>query len=694
MKQFFRIEKVDCSGCASTMEEHLLSLEHIDAASINMDKQTLFIDGGQLEAAWIQDFLRRVDPDVIVLEPSQDHEKHPHHEGSTDETRRVLLSAILFSAGVILHGFTLHAYQAMAISILFGMSYLVCGLPVLKRAIKLIRQHDFFNEFTLMSFASLTAIFLGDLPEATGVMLFYSIGELFQERAAQKSRSSIQALLAQKPTVAHVLRDGITTDTPPDNVVQGDFVLVKPGERIPTDGIVHSGSSRVDNSSLTGESMPQPVQLGDKLFGGSVNMESTLVLEASGGYEDSSIAKILEMVENAVARKSKTERFITRFSRHYTRIVVACAASVAFLPPLLGMGELRDWGYRALVLLVISCPCALLISIPLGTFGGIGGASRKGILIKGGNVLDALKDVDSVFFDKTGTLTLGVFEVTSIAPASGVSREALSEAAALTESQSNHPIARSIQKALGTPPIPSGAHFMEIPGKGVRLEVNGSVLLAGNRALLKDNGIVFHEETTENESVVYLAENEQYLGHIVISDKIRPDAAHAIARLRGLGIKRIGMLSGDKASIAKQVAEALGIDTFRAELLPDEKVQALHELSSTTGKSLFVGDGVNDAPILATSGVGVAIGGLGSDVAIEVADAVILDDNIEKVADLLVIAKKTRRIILQNITLALGTKGLFILLGIAGEASLWQAVFADVGVALLAVLNSSRAVRS
>lgn len=694
MKQFFRIEKVDCSGCASTMEEQLLSLEGTHAVSINREKKTLFIDGPVHDSEWLQSFLRRVDPDVIVLDLAQENAEGHEQDESTNETRRVLLSAILFFAGVLLHGFTAYAGQEMVLSILFGASYVVCGLPVLKRAIKLIGQRDFFNEFTLMSFASLTAIFLGDLPEATGVMLFYSIGELFQEKAAQKARSSIQSLLAQKPSVAHVLHDGITIDTPPQDVRKGELILVKPGERIPTDGVVHSGVSRIDNSSLTGESIPQPVQLGDKLFGGTINLESALVIEASGSYEDSSIAKILEMVENAVARKSKTERFITRFSRHYTRFIVACATGIAFMPPLLGIGDLRDWGYRALVLLVISCPCALLISIPLGTFGGIGGASRKGILVKGGNVLDALNDVDSVFFDKTGTLTLGVFEVTAIVPAFGISREALCEAASLAESQSNHPIARSIQKSLGIPPLPTDAHFEEIAGKGVRLHVNGNILLAGNIALLNDHHIFFQEEKAKNESVVYLAENERYLGYIVISDKIRPHATHAIMRLKNLGIHRIGMLTGDKMAIAKQVAEELGIDTFRAELLPDEKVRALHELSSTTGKSLFVGDGVNDAPILATSSVGVAMGALGSDVAIEVADAVILDDNIEKVADLLIIAKKTRRIILQNITLALATKGLFILLGIAGEATLWEAVFADVGVALLAVLNASRAAHS
>ena len=699
MTYFYTIKNVDCSACAAMMEGALLNQKGITSASINMDKKHLRLEGEKLDPLFIQTLLQKIDSDVEVLEiKSAEEDEHAgHSHGEEDEAHyrkeRLLLgvSSILFILCLIFGEWINNAAIAYGLKALYLVLYLTCGIPVLKKGFSSILKGDFFNEFTLMGFASLTAIGLGDIAEAAGVMLFYSIGELFQERAAQKSRQSIKSLLAQKPSSATVLRNGVATEIAPEEVQKGDVILVKPGQKIPVDGVILSGNSRIDTSSLTGESVPVAANAGAAVFGGTVNLEGTLRVEASGSYRDSSVARILEMVENAVARKSKTERFITRFARVYTPAVVAIAALVAFVPPLMGVGSLRDWGYRALVLLVISCPCALVISVPLGYFGGIGAASKRGILVKGGNVFDALKTVRSVFFDKTGTLTHGVFEVTKTVPAESVSRESLIHAAALAEGLSNHPIARSIQKAFGTPPQTESLHITEVPGQGLSMPLEKGMLLAGNSTLLQNNGITNFHEVEGSATVVHIAENGQYLGHIELSDIIREDAKEAVLRLRALGITRIGMLSGDRENIAKEVAQTLGLDVYRAELLPDEKVRAMEELTEQEpGGTLFVGDGVNDAPVLAAASVGVAMGGLGSEVAVEVADAVILDDSPLKVAELLSIAHKTRRIVLQNIVLALGTKGVFMLLGVIGVAGLWEAIFADVGVALLAVLNARR----
>lgn len=710
----YTVKNIGCSGCAAMMEEKLLSQKGIISAAIDMDKKLLRIEGDLPDRAAIQALLRTVEPHVEVGDDTRDGHTHQHehahdhghgndhagHSHGDDESHyrreRLLLSisALLFALGLLFEGAINGAAGPYGQRALFIALYLACGIPVLKNGAASLARGDFFNEFTLMSFASLTAIGLGEVAEAVGVMLFYSVGELFQERAAQKSRYAIKSLLAQKPSSASVLRDGVVVEMTPEEVAKGDVILVKPGEKIPVDGVVISGISRIDTSSLTGESMPVTASPGGSVFGGTVNLEGALTLEASGSYSDSGVARILEMVENAVARKSKTERFITRFARVYTPVVAGIAALVAFVPPLLLGGELREWGYRALVLLVISCPCALVISIPLGYFGGIGAASRRGILVKGGNVFDALKGVNSIFFDKTGTLTRGVFEVTKTVPAEGVSRESLTRAAVLAEGFSNHPIARSIQRAFGEHQAREGVEATEIPGQGLFVSLEGGALLAGNAALMRGNGIANFHEPEGSASIVHIAEHGRYLGHIELSDVIRDDAAEAIVRLRALGIKKIGMLSGDRESIAGEVARTLGLDVYRAELLPDEKVRAMEQLTEQEpGGTLFVGDGVNDAPVLAASGVGVAMGGLGSEVAVEVADVVILDDSPLKVAELLAVADKTRRIVIQNIVLALGTKGTFMLLGVVGIAGLWEAVFADVGVALLAVLNARRAIK-
>lgn len=576
----------------------------------------------------------------------------------------------------------------------FAALYLICGVPVLKTALKLFRGLDFFNEFTLMSAATVAAIGIGEASEAVGVMLFYRLGEAFQEKASSQSLRSIKSLLAQKPMFARIVRGGEEITATPGDARKGDIIKVLPGEMIPVDGIVQSGVSFIDSSAITGEAVPVPVSGGSSVHGGTLSLDGMLLIEASGPFEDSTIARILEMVRNAVARKSPTERFITRFAKWYTPAVFAAAALVAAVPPLAGYGEFNDWLYRGLVLLVISCPCALVISIPLGYFGGIGAASKRGILVKGAGVFDSLAKMDIAVFDKTGTLTKGVFEVTETAPAGGVTGAELLTAAALAEAGSSHPIARSIEKAAGKAVMPEEARLTQIAGKGVLYEDNGTSIAAGNSALMADFGADI-PESGESGTEVHVLKNGGYLGRITVSDRLREESAKAIKELRKLGVNGIYMLTGDKESEAGRVAAELGLDGFRAGLLPEDKVSALKELSGgETARTIFVGDGANDGPVLVSAGIGVAMGGLGSQVAVEVADAVILDDSPSKLAELIKIGKKTRVIVWQNVALALGVKGLFIALGAAGAANLWEAVFADVGVALLAILNSTRAAKN
>ena len=572
----------------------------------------------------------------------------------------------------------------------YGVPYLICGYPVLAEAWASIRKGRFFDEFTLMAGATIAAICLGELSEALGVMIFYQLGELFQERAAGQSRRSIRGLLASKPSVANVIQgDSLKTMTP-EEVSAGMKVLVRPGEKIPVDGRVVEGESRIDTSPVTGEPVPVRAVSGAQVFGGTVNLEGALTVEASGPFADSNIARVMEMVENAVARKSPTERFISRFAAVYTPVMFGIALLTAVVPPLFFPGAAwRDWIYRALVVLMISCPCALVISIPLGYFGGVGAASRRGILVKGGNVLDAANEISVVAFDKTGTLTRGVFEVSDVCPAPDATAEELRHAASIAEALSNHPVARSIQKAFG-PVSPLGMDSREIAGKGVVAAWEGEDYLAGNIDLMRQFGIAAVPNDSAG-TVVYVARGNHFLGSVAVSDILRADAVRAIAGLKKRGIKSY-MLTGDREEGAGWVAERLELDGYRAGLLPDMKVSALAELGGNE-KAAFVGDGVNDAPLLAESHVGVAMGGLGSEVAIEVADAVILNDKPSRVVELLDIAGKTRRIVRENIGMALATKGAFMILGIAGVAGLWEAIFADVGVALLAILNATRAGR-
>ncbi|MBN1333716.1 MAG: cadmium-translocating P-type ATPase, partial [Synergistales bacterium] len=577
--------------------------------------------------------------------------------------------------------------------VVFLLSYLVAGYSVILSAFRNLAGGIVFDEFFLMTIATFAAIALGFLGEAVGVMLFYSVGEFLQDLAASNSRESIKSLLASRPTYANIFRADEVTTVSPEEVEPGDVIIVKPGEKIPLDGEVLTGSSLVDTSPLTGEPVPVSAEAGNTLYGGSINLSGVLKIRVTSPYKETAIARILEMVEFAVAQKSPTERFITRFARYYTPSVVILALFVALLPPILGYGTFSTWIYRALVLLIISCPCALMVSIPLGYFGGIGAASRHGLLVKGGNVLDALTEVTSVIFDKTGTLTEGTFKVTSLRPISGVDPEDLLSTAAVAEMNSNHPVARSIIKAYGEISHSINVEMEEIPGKGVRSVNEGRVILAGTASLLENEGITV-STVEETGTVVHLSLDGRYLGYIVVSDTIRGDASTAVRNLKALGIRNIWMLTGDRYGVARSVSSALGIENYIAELLPHQKVEKVRSLRQKAGGNvLFAGDGINDAPSLATADVGVAMGGLGSEAAIETADLVILSDRPSEVADAISIARQTRRIVWQNIVLALGVKGIVLLLGIAGISGLWEAVFADVGVAFLAVLNSARTVR-
>lgn len=575
--------------------------------------------------------------------------------------------------------------------IFYGVPWLLCGMPVLRHGWSSLRRGDFFNEFTLMGGASLAAVGLGELPEALAVMVLYQLGEWLQGRAAGRSRRSVRALLAEKPKVAHVLDGDDIEDLPPEAVTTGMKVVVRPGERIPVDGTVVSGESQVDTASITGESVPVRTVAGSRVYGGTVCLDGSLVVEASGPFESSEIARVLDMVERAAANKSPVERFISRFAAWYTPAIFGVALLTLLVPPLVLGGGWREWFYRSLVVLMVSCPCALVISVPLGYFGGIGAASKRGILVKGGSVLDAMSGITAVAFDKTGTLTEGVFKVTAVSPAKGVAEKELREAARVAEALSGHPLARSVREAFGTV-NPGDIEATEAAGKGVRAIRNGEAFYAGRAAWLRENGVDALEARGDSSAtLIYVGRDKRFLGTVAVSDVIRPDAPRTIKALHDRGIRSY-MLTGDRRDTAERVAGELGMDGFRAGLLPEMKVEAFREL--TEGRpAAFVGDGVNDAPLLASAHVGIAMGALGSDVAIEAADAVLLNDSPSRVAELAEIARRTRSIVRQNIAASLGAKLLFLVLGFIGSIGLWEAIFADVGVALLAVLNSARAGR-
>jgi Cd2+/Zn2+-exporting ATPase len=610
--------------------------------------------------------------------------------GELIEKIPVIIGAVIFVAGLILR------LPPTARLIVFGVSYLLSGGEVLLRAGKNILRGKIFDENFLMAVASIGAFATGEYPEGVAVMLFYQIGETLQELAVSRSRRSVTKLMDLRPDSASIVVDGVITAVPPESVFPGDTIIVRPGERVPLDGVVADGVSSLDTSALTGESLPRYAERGDEVLSGSVNMSGLLTITVTKPFGESTVSKILKLTQEASDKKAPTENFITKFARYYTPAVVFAALALALIPPLIAPGQtFSTWVSRALIFLVVSCPCALVVSIPLGFFAGIGGAARRGILVKGGNYLEALCGVDTVVFDKTGTLTKGVFRLHETLPADGVTAQTLLSRAAAAETHSNHPIAASIRAEYdGEIDRLDVTGFGEVAGRGVSAVWRGETLLAGARELLISNGVDVADDAggTPYGTVVYVSADGRYLGKLVISDEIKPESAGAVTRLRALGVTTVAMLTGDRAESAEVVGDALDIDVVRSELLPHEKVEAFEALQAKSkGATVFVGDGINDAPVLARSDIGVAMGGVGSDAAIEASDIVLMTDDPTLLATAIAASRRTRRIVWQNIVFALGVKAVILALGALGIATMWIAVFGDVGVALLAVLNSLRA---
>ena len=696
MKEY-RIENLDCADCGSKIEDALKRLHTVRFASVNFPASKLFLSTDDMES--VRRRIREIEPEVRITE-IKGPDAGPDSFVKKRELAFLGASILLFVAAIAAgKKFGSGGYLHPAYGV-FIAAYLLSGWKVLVRAVRTIARGQLFDENFLMACATIGAFAIRQPEEAVGVMLFFQVGELFQELALHHSRRSIKALLDIRPKLAHRKgENGALVDGPPEAVGVGEEIVVKPGEKIPLDGNVANGESSIDTSPLTGETVPRNVRPGDAVLAGMINMTGVLTVVVSKPFSQSSVSKILQMVEHSLEKKSGSEKFITRFARVYSPFVVGGALLVALLPPLLVEGALlSDWVYRALVLLVISCPCALVISIPLGFFGGIGRASRRGILVKGSNFLDALGSVRKVIFDKTGTLTQGVFKVTEVAPANGFSGEDVLRHAATAESHSEHPIARSILEftgGLANAGEAGATEYREIPGNGIVARFGGRELIVGNDRLLHSEKIP-HDTCCVEGTVVHVTVDRTYAGYIVIGDRLRDDAPETVRELRKLGVEKIGMLTGDNAHASEAVAEALGLDFVRSDLLPEQKVHALEEFmreGGGEGKTAFVGDGINDAPAIARADVGIAMGKVGSDAAVETADVVLMTDSPLKVAEAIEIARKTRRIVWQNILLAVTVKGVFVALGITGIATMWEAVFADMGVALAAIFNSIRILR-
>lgn len=626
----------------------------------------------------------------------EDSHGHGHsHEHGEGDTRRILMrlggGAILAAAGMFL------PVSGITELLIFLAAYLIVGGEVVLAAARNIVRGQVFDENFLMALATIGAFAIGEYPEGVAVMLFYQVGELFQGMAVNRSRRSITALMDIRPEFAYLKEGNNLRKVSPEEVRVGDSIVVKPGEKVPLDGIILEGSAMMDTSALTGESVPRSTQPGSQVLSGFINRNGVITIEVTKDFGESAVSQILELVQNATNNKAKTENFITKFARAYTPVVVITALLLAVVPPLVLSGAtFSDWIYRALVFLVISCPCALVVSIPLGFFGGIGAASKNGILVKGSNYLEALNDVKIVVFDKTGTLTKGQFTVTGNVPAEGFTGQELLRVAAYAESHSSHPIAESIRAAYGEA-IPGEAikGYNEISGHGIAVTVEGKAVLAGNARLMEREGIA-SVTPQEYGTIVHIAVDKRYAGYLVIADEVKDDSLKAIQALNALGIHKTVMLTGDASPVAESVGRQLGIQEIHAELLPGDKVAAIEQLEREKGpkeKIIFVGDGINDTPVLARADVGIAMGGLGSDAAIEAADIVIMTDEPSKIASAIGIAKRTRTIVWQNIAFALGVKAVFLLLGAFGIATMWEAVFSDVGVTVLAVLNSMRALQ-
>nr|WP_291640890.1 heavy metal translocating P-type ATPase [Clostridium sp.] len=708
IKTEFILKGLGCANCANKIEAQCKKIDGVLDANVNFINKSLVIKLDDQENILsiideIKGIVKRLEPNVVVIENNANRSKHDgnsnnnnHEEEKEEDNNKNKI--IRFSIGVVFFIIAIiFKLDYLVEFALFFISYLLIGGPVLLVAGKNILRGRVFDENFLMALATVGAFSIGQFAEGVGVMLFYQVGEFFQDVAVNKSRKSITALMDIRPDYANKKVNGEIIKVDPEEVLIGDVIIVKPGEKVPLDGTVIEGKSLLDTAALTGESVPRGVKTGDEILAGCINKNGLLTIEVNKEFGQSSLAKILDLVQNASNKKAPTENFITKFARYYTPIVVISATAVAIIPPLLiPEATFSQWIYRALVFLVVSCPCALVISIPLGFFGGIGGASKSGILVKGGNYLEALNSVEVVVFDKTGTLTKGVFKVTEMHTENEISSEELLEYAAFTESYSNHPIATSILKAYGKDIRKEEiSDFYEIAGKGIKAKVKGKYVLAGNSKLMDSENITYNKAVSEG-TVIYVAIDKKYAGTIIISDEIKEDSKKAISNLKAMGVKKIVMLTGDNKDIALSIGRSLGVDEVYSELLPHEKVEKLERLDkqkSSKGKIVFVGDGINDAPVLARADIGIAMGGVGSDAAIEAADIVIMTDEPSKIAEAIKIAKKTKKIVMQNIVFALSVKLVILVLAVLGISTMWEAVFGDVGVALIAVLNSMRAMK-
>ena len=665
--------------------------------------QTLTVQAGTSVAASLLDTVTTIvhshEPDVEVSEKQleatapvkKDEKAAVYNDEDKKRTIRLAVGAVVYAIGMALTVFAkLPTLAELAFLI---VAYVILGWDVVWQAVKNITRGQVFDEHFLMSVSTIGAFAIGEYPEAVAVMLFYQVGEFFQSLAVKRSRKSISDLMDICPDSATVKRNGVLQVVSPESVAVGEIIVVKPGEKIPLDGIVVDGESMLDTKALTGESVPRSIRKGDEALSGCINQSGLLTLKVTKSFGESTVSKITDLVENASARKAPTENFITTFARYYTPVVVGMAAVLAIIPPLVLGGGWSEWLRRGFVFLIVSCPCALVISIPLTFFGGIGAASKRGVLVKGSNYLEALNKVSVVVFDKTGTLTKGVFEVANIIPAAGYQKGQVLEYAAQAESYSNHPIAKSILATYGKPiDQKQFSDFEEISGHGISVMVQGKKVLAGNSKLMESEKIAYAACDAAG-TKFYVAADGSYVGCILIADEVKPDSKCAIAELKKIGVEKTVMLTGDDERIGKSVADELGLDAYYAQLLPDQKVEKLEMLDKQKrqgSKLAFVGDGINDAPVLARADVGIAMGGLGSDAAIEAADVVLMTDEPSKLVEAIDVAKATKRIVMQNIVIALGIKSVFLVLGALGMAGMWEAVFGDVGVTIIAVLNAMR----
>ncbi|HFU5889234.1 TPA: heavy metal translocating P-type ATPase, partial [Enterococcus faecium] len=682
----YRLEGLDCANCAMKIEKGVQQIDGVKEATVNFTSGKLTIDVAEDRLATVEQetkkVVRELEPDVKVTEI--DKEKVSEHG---NEKERNTLIRILFSlAGIAV--LLLFDFNEPIRLIGYLLIYLLIGYDVVKKAVMNIVKGQIFDENFLMSVATIGAMLIGEYPEAVAVMLFYQIGEYFQGLAVNHSRKSIRELMAIRPETAHIqTEEGLMTVNPED-VQIGQYVLVKPGERVPLDGTIIEGESLVDTSALTGESVPKSVYVGETVLSGFINKNKPFLVQVEKSYENSTISKLLELVENASSKKAPAENFITKFARYYTPVVVGLAVLLAVLPPIVSGAAFSEWIYRALTFLVISCPCALVISVPLSFFGGIGGASKIGVLIKGSNYLELLAQTETVVFDKTGTLTKGDFSIQTIDP-TGIDPKKFMQYIASAEQFSTHPIAQSVLEGYEGPLLPA-TNIQEFVGEGILAEVDSKQILVGNHKLMERFEISF-PSSQEIGTLLYIAINQSYSGYLVIADTLKEDAVDALVQLKQAGVKHTVMLTGDSKKIADHIGKQVGVDKIYSELLPEDKVQRLEEiLQRSNKKTAFVGDGINDAPVLARADVGIAMGGLGSDAAIEAADVVIMNDQPSKIAEAIHLAKKTLKIVKQNIVFAIGIKILVLALGAFGFASMGDAVFADVGVTVLAVLNAMR----